>query len=362
MTRMSAYLVRLFSKEALQLFAVTLTLIWVIQWLRIFDVVSAKGQSLLTLFGQAALTMPPLAVVFLYVCMGIGLGRVLRALQTNHELHIIHSNQRERAVIGAVGVYAALGAALVLLLANFVQPMAGHKLDQWSASIAADIVGRTLTPHSFSEIVPGVVMVIGGRDRSGEIVDFFADDRRDPATRRTYVAKSATIAQDNEGYVLQLHNGHLQYTTAAQELSEISFGRYNVPLQKFTGPSNSGGQIDSRDSLDLIREGLSTGKWESSVVRALVERNGEGLRVIAMCLFVAALAAFPHARRGKYTAPLEIVVLAAAFIERGMSTYLPVPAVVSPLAGAVVMLIIALVILTYRLRLLHRRVRRVQLA
>jgi lipopolysaccharide export system permease protein len=352
---MSAYLVRLFIKEALQLFAVTLTLIWVIQWLRIFDVVSAKGQGLLTLFGQAALTMPPLAVVFLYVCMGIGLGRVLRALQANHELHIIHSNQREGAVLAAVSIYAALGAVLVLLLSNFVQPLAAKRLDQWSASIAADLVGRTLTPHNFTEMVPGVVLVIGGRDHSGEITDFFADDRRDPAMRRTYIAKSATLAQDSDGYILQLHDGSLQYTSADAALSEISFGRYDVPLQKLTGPSNSTSQLENRDSLDLIRQGLATKTWDYPLVRALVDRSGEGLRVIAMCLFVAAIAAFPHARRNRFTAPIEIIVLAVAFIERGISTYLPVPPEIAPLSGAVLMLVLALAILTYRLRLLHPR-------
>jgi lipopolysaccharide export system permease protein len=359
---MSAYLVRLFTKEALQLFAVTLTLIWVIQWLRIFDVVSAKGQSLLTLFGQALLTMPPLAVVFLYVCMGIGLGRVFRALQANHELHIIHSNRREGAVLGAVGVYAAMGTVLVLLLSNFVQPMAARRLDLWSASIAADLVGRSLTPHTFTEMVPGVVLVIGGRDHTGEITDFFADDRRDPAMRRTYIAQTATLAEDQTGYILQLHNGSLQYTGADSALSQISFGSYNVPLQKLTGPSNDSSQLADRDSLDLIREGIATNTWDYAVVRALVERFGEGLRVIAMCLFVAAIAAFPHARRNRFTAPIEIVVLAVAFIERGLSTYLPVPPAYSPLSGAVLMLVLALVVLTYRLRLLHPRVRGVQFA
>ena len=88
MKRLSLYLARLFAVDAIALFAVAVFLLFLIQCLRIFDVVSVKGQSILTLLGQALLTMPSLAVVFLYVCVGIGLGRALRNIQSNQELHI----------------------------------------------------------------------------------------------------------------------------------------------------------------------------------------------------------------------------------------------------------------------------------
>ena len=60
--------------------------------LRLFDIVENKGQSFLTLLGQASLGMPALGIVFLYVCLGIGLGRALRNLQASSELQIIHVN------------------------------------------------------------------------------------------------------------------------------------------------------------------------------------------------------------------------------------------------------------------------------
>src|SRR3954454_6331956 len=77
MSRLSRYLLRLFTSEAMALFAVAAFLLFLIQCLRLFDVVADKGQSLLTLIGQALLGMPSLGIVFLYVCLGIGLGRAL---------------------------------------------------------------------------------------------------------------------------------------------------------------------------------------------------------------------------------------------------------------------------------------------
>lgn len=349
-TRLSTYLARVFGRDLLALFGVVVFLLFLIQCLRIFDVVSVKGQSIIALFGHAALTMPPLAVVFFYVCMGIGLARGLRALQASQELHIIHTNQRVPALLGGVALYTALGTLFVLVMSNFLEPMANRRFNEWSASIAADLVGRTLTPHRFTEVVPGVMMVIGGRLSNGEITHFFADDRRDPATRRTYIADSAVVARDEEGYVLQLQNGALQYMSQDQQFSMVSFGRYDVGLDVFIEPGGVGNDPKTRDSLDIASEAAATGVWSDETVRLLVGRLGEGLRVIAMCVLVTALTAFPHARRRRFEAPIEFVVLAAAFVERGISAYAGGPPLIGPIAGALGILALGVPLLLMRMR------------
>ena len=166
MKRLTGYLVRSFASDTIALLAIVSTLLWLVQCLRIFDVVSVQGQGLLTLAGQALLSMPALIVAFLYVSMGIGLARALKALQSNSELHIIHSSLQVPALLKATATFAALGALCVMAFSNFVEPQANHRLSAWSASIAADLVGRTLTPHRFTQMVPGVVVIIGGRAAS----------------------------------------------------------------------------------------------------------------------------------------------------------------------------------------------------
>jgi lipopolysaccharide export system permease protein len=87
MTRLAGYLIRLFSAEALSLFALASALLFLGQALRMFDVISVKGQDLGTLIGQVSLTMPTLAVAYAPVCIAIGLARGLKVLQLNQELH-----------------------------------------------------------------------------------------------------------------------------------------------------------------------------------------------------------------------------------------------------------------------------------
>ena len=345
MARLSTYLLRLFSAEAMALFAVAAFLLFLIQCLRLFDIVSTRGQGLLTLLGQAMLGMPSLGIVFLYVCLGIGLGRALRNLQDRSELQIIHVNALVPTLLRAIGAYALGGALLLLILTHVIEPLSIRSSNVWSASIAADLVSRAMIPHRFTEVVDGVSMVIGSRDSEGQITDFFADDRRGAASHNTYFAKSAVITRDEQGFVLRLQDGAIQQMSATKRFSEISFSRYDLALDKLIGEVEPGDSLAQTPSYALFGRDLS-----DEEIGALIRRSVEGFRAIAICLFVGALAALPSGNRRRVELPIELIVLAAAFLERGLTSYAPAPAPLNSASGSIVLALAGLVILLVRLR------------
>lgn len=350
MTRLAAYLVRLFSVDALALFGVASLLLFLAQCLRAFDVITVKGQDFLTLIGQVMLTMPTLAIAFAHVCLGIGLARGLRALQASQELHIIHSSRRIRALFGAIATFTIVGTMLVILLAHVVEPLTRRHFNAWSASIAADLVSRTLTPHRFVEVTPGVTLVIGSRGPEGEIGSFFADDRRSQGARRTYIADSATVAADQDGYVLQLHNGAIQYMTGESQFSEISFTRYDLAVDRLAGASDAGTGSEGQTTFQLIADIIATGRLAPGAEFQIGERMGQAYRVLAICLLVAAIAAFPSGNRNSTEVPIEVVVLGAAFLERALTANLGFGAMLLPPSGTVYVGVFALALLAVRLR------------
>ncbi len=351
MARLSRYLLRLFSVEAVALFAVAAFLLFLIQCLRLFDLVSTRGQSLLTLLGQAALGMPALGIVFLYVCLAIGLGRALRNLQDRSELQIIHVSALVPALMRAILGYALGGTLVVLFLSHIVDPLSVRTTNDWSESIAADLVSRSMIPHRFTEIVDGVSMIIGSRDSDGQITDFFADDKRNPQSRRTYFAKSALITRDEQGFVLRLRDGAQQQFSANGRLSEVSFARYDLALDELTGEAAQSSRLSRTSSVDIIGKALAGKALDRAESRALLQRTVEGLRVVALCLFVAALAMFPTGNRRRLAAPIELVALGAAFIERGVTAYAPLPGPIDIAAGPLLLTVVALLILAIRFRL-----------
>lgn len=331
------------------LFAVAAFLLFLIQCLRLFDLVSDKGQNVLTLVGQTLLTMPGLGVAFLYVCLGIGLGRALRGLQASSELGIIHSNGLLPVLLRAIGLYTLIGTLAVLLLSHVADPLGSRATNDWSTSIAADLVSRSMIPHRFTSLGGGVSMVIGGRDSRGNISDFFADDPRDPDLHRTYFARAAIITHDEQGYVLRMRDGAVQYLTADGRFSQVAFKQYDLPMDRLAADSGAADGLAQSPSYDLVATALETGHWDPAVVKTLLKRSGEGLRVLALCALVTALALFPSGRR-RGDAPVEIVVLGAAFIERALTSYVVGPGILGVASGSVIILAAALVLLCVRLR------------
>jgi lipopolysaccharide export system permease protein len=351
MSRLSLYLLRLFSIEALALFGVAAFLLFLIQTLRLLDSVLARGQGILTLIGQSLLGIPTLGTAFLYICLGIGLGRALRSLQGSSELTVIHSSHLLPTLLRAIGLYILLGVLALLLIAHFVEPLSQRASARWSASIAADLVGHSLVPHKFTELVPGVTISIASRSFGGEVRDFFADDRRTEGARRTYIAKSALIGEDEQGYVLKLSDGVVQYRSDEREFSEFSFSRYDLALDRLTsGTTADTRTIEQSTSLDLASAALTAGAWSPEIQQILVRRSGEALRVAAMCLLVTALAGFPTGSRRRAGVPIELVVLGIAFLERGFTAYGPIKGIYSAASGGLVLLAVAIVLLMIRLR------------
>lgn len=318
MTRLSGYLAKLFALEALSFFFVAAFLVWITQTLRLFDLVTAKGQDMLTLLGQSLLTTPPLALAIIYICMGIGMARALQALQDSRELHSIHSSGRTSALWAAVALFVLGGVVAVSLVANWLEPWSKRAYAEWSEEVAADLVGRALNPHRFSEVVPGLIIVIGGREQDGTVIDFFADDTRDPDTRRTYIADRAVIVFDEDGYNLSLQDGAVQYVRAGDRFTEVAFNRYELSLDRLVEGESSAAKLEEMDTPGLIR-GLANGNFSVGAWSEINKRLAEISRIVALCLFVAALAGFPHARRGHGRIPIEVNVLILGLGDRAVS-------------------------------------------
>jgi lipopolysaccharide export system permease protein len=345
MRRLTRYLTRLFATDAMILFAIVCLLLWLVNCLRSFDVVSVKGQGFGTLALQALYTMPPLALSFFYICVGIGLVRALTALQNSHELHIIHTSSGLSGLWRAAALTCGAAILAVSVLAHFLEPMANRQLNQLSAEVAADLVSSTLKPNRFTQVTPGVILLIGGRADGGEITEFFADDRRDPETRRTYIAQSARVLGVDDDYVLELHEGTLQYLEADGRYSEIRFDRYDVSVNSLAQQTLHVDELAEMNSFSLIERAMGPAGWTPDIVKRLLDRGAEALRVLGLTLLVLAIAGFPSGNRMRIKLPLEAIVMLVAFGERGVSAYSPLGSG----TGAIALIIVASAMLAWRL-------------
>lgn len=316
-SRLSNYLSRQYLASALSLFAAVAFLVWINQTLRLFELVTAKGQSPLTLMGQALLTTPPLSRAMLYICIGIGIARTLNALQVSRELHTIHATRRIGALWSSLFVTATAAALAAGLLAHWIEPVARASFGNWTEQVAADVVERVLEPHRFREITPGFVVQIGDRLPDGTIIDFFADDSRDPKSRKTYEARRASIHSDANGLYLSLEEGSIQ-NQVGNSFTEVAFAAYQLGLDNLAEEAARRNKIDETTTYQfyLISQKRKLNDYQRWNIEA---RWMEIPRMYAMCLFVLSLTGFPRAGRSQFGVPVEIVVVVVALIDRIIS-------------------------------------------
>jgi hypothetical protein len=120
-------------------------------------------------------------------------------------------------------------------------------------------------------------------------------------------------------------------------------------MDRLTGDPGSVDSNSQTPSYELIATAFATGNWDPGVVKTLMKRSGEGMRVLAICALIAALSLFPTGRR-RSEMPIEIVVLGAAFVERAVTSYLPGPGLLGVASGSVWIFTFAIVLLLARLR------------
>ena len=65
LTRLGAYLTRLFTAEAGALFGIALTIIYLSQTLRIVDIGAVRDRGFVTVLWQTVLALPPLSIAFM---------------------------------------------------------------------------------------------------------------------------------------------------------------------------------------------------------------------------------------------------------------------------------------------------------
>lgn len=350
MTRLRGYLVRLFILDSAALLGVAGMLLFIAQCLRVMDATSLRGTALGILVSQALLGLPQLLLMVFFICVAIGLARALRGLAASRELHAIHAGRRLSVLLRAIFVFSLGAGVVALLVAHLLAPMSLKAANDLRSRVAADLVSRSLVPNRFAQVGEGVTITVGGRRANGEITTFFADDNRTPDLRRTYIARTALLTADERGYVLQLVDGTIQYRNSNDQFSEISFNRYDMVLDRLVANADTNERLAEVSSLALAERAAAAGEWPKDALDEVLKRSIEGLRVVVLCLFVAAIASFPSGRRKAPLMPIEVTVLVVAVLERAISTYAPGGGALPAAAGALLLGAGSLLVLLVRLR------------
>lgn len=236
MRTIDRYIIRITSGAFLLILASLTLLVWVTQALREIDLMTAQGQTIMVFLGFTSLAIPLLVMVIAPIGLMIAIAYVLNKLATDSEVIVMNSAGVRPWQLFRPFLMVTIAVSLaVAFISAFLAPDGLRRIKHWGMRISADVVANVLQPGRFVSIQSGIALRVGERKPSGELVDIFVDDRRDPKQRISITARSGNVLLNDRGTFLILENGSLQRLEAGQrDPAMVIFERYAFDLSKVT--------------------------------------------------------------------------------------------------------------------------------
>jgi lipopolysaccharide export system permease protein len=282
------------------LFGLT-AVIWLTQALREFDLLTAKGQTILIFLAVTGLTIPALVTIIAPVALFIATLYALNKLNGDSELIVMSaaglSPQRLlRPFLLATVIVSGLVAAMTL----WAMPASFRELRDLIVQIRADLVTKVLREGQFHSLEPGLTFHY--RERAGDgLLGIFIDDRRDATHPNVYLAERGQTVEANGSTYLVLEKGSVQRGQPnSRDPAIVAFERYAIDLSQFgsdTGPV--GYKPRERSTLDLLTDpGAPEQRQQAGRIRAeLQDRFSAPLYPLAFMAIAFAALGIPRTTR-----------------------------------------------------------------
>jgi len=131
---------------------------------------------------------------------------------------------------------AIVVSLIVMAISAYFAPKGLRMLRDWLTEVRANVVSTIVQPGHFTSIENGVTIHIRERNRNGQLLGIFLDDRRNPAERTSVMAEVGELIDNDNGTFLILQKGIVQrHAVNQRDPAMVVFDRYAFDLSQFAG-------------------------------------------------------------------------------------------------------------------------------
>lgn len=216
-------------------------MIWITQALREFDLLTTKGQSLLTFLAVTGLGVPSLIMIIAPIALFIAILYSLNKLNSDSELIVMSASGLSPArLMRPFATLTVIAAVLVAGMSVYVMPWSFHALRDLITEVRSDFLTRVVRAGTFTTLDQGFVFHYRERGPSGELLGVFMQDRRDPDKVTSYLAEQGQTINTDDASYLVLEKGSVQRQQAnSRDAAIVAFDRYAVDLAQFGGDASN---------------------------------------------------------------------------------------------------------------------------
>lgn len=246
MQKISGYI---FRRSTAALLFVTLSLvsaIWLMQSLRLIDLIINRGLPLSIFLYMSILMLPTFLATILPIALFIAVLSAYNRLTMDSELLVMRA-----AGITQIGLskpallLAGIVSVAIYGLTLYLLPLSFQEFKDKQATIRNDFSSVLLQESVFTEISKGVTVFVRERGAKGELLGILVHDGRNPEKPVTMMAETGALVRTDEGPQVIMVNGNRQEVSKdSGKLSLLYFDRYalnvssvdNTPEKRWQEP------------------------------------------------------------------------------------------------------------------------------
>src|SRR5215510_9760251 len=208
-------------------------LVFLQQAVRLADLITKQGVSLLSIAPILALALPALVVTILPVCSLMAPAITYSRLATDSELLALRATGYSfyQLLAPIVGLGMFMGVATAILVLEVI-PQANFLARQLVFEAVSTSLQLQLRERVFQSPLPGLVVYVERIDDSnGQLAGVLIADNRTPEAT-TIFASEAEILPDFAGMrvIVKMHNGSLLRREGEQNFQQATFKRYSFVI------------------------------------------------------------------------------------------------------------------------------------
>ncbi|MGO8919099.1 MAG: LPS export ABC transporter permease LptF [Stellaceae bacterium] len=209
--------------------------VWLVQSLRLIDLIVNRGLSLGLFLYLAILILPRFIDVVLPIAVFIAILFTYNRLMSESELIVMRATGMSQAALARPALIAgALGFTVLLSFSLYFLPAANRAFKDLQFEIRNRFASVLLQEGIFNTLSENLTIYVRGRNTNGELIGLLIHETRDPDKPITIVAERGTFVDTDTGpRVLMVNGSRQQYDRTTGKLSVLTFEKYSLDLSAY---------------------------------------------------------------------------------------------------------------------------------
>ena len=228
-------------------------IIWVLQAVNYLDFVIEDGHGFLVYFKYTLLSFPKIISRIFPFAIFLAFSYILLKYENKNELVIFWNFGIKKINFINFFIKFSLWFVLVSLLLNAViTPFTQDKARSFIRSSNLDFFESILKPKKFIGVIGNLTIYFDEKNKNGELINIFLNEKTDANNSLTTFAKTATINIKSNTKILTLYDGR-SINVVNGKISEFEFSKTDYNISKFSSNTIMHQKTQEVTTIDLIR-------------------------------------------------------------------------------------------------------------